>query len=263
MGTKKAHLLGAMEDRVGRILAANGGTLFLDEIGNLPMHLQAKLLAVLAQREVTPVGANKATPFNVRILAATNMPLTQLRDERRFRQDLLFRLNTVELNLPALRQRQEDILPIANMYLADYARKYAKDGIRLSPSLQDAFNAYSWPGNIRELKHAIERAVILCSGEELSLDDFQLQAVSPHINTPSAHVAEAGNHTADIMNDAATSTPPQQPAGGAGEQFNLEDIEKQTISKALKAYRYNISHAAKALGLTRAALYRRMEKHGL
>lgn len=261
-GHKKGAFTGAMEDRVGRILAANGGTLFLDEIGNLPMHLQAKLLAVLAQREVTPVGANKATPFNVRILAATNMPHTQLRDERRFRQDLLFRLNTVELNLPALRQRQEDIIPIANMYLADYARKYAKDGIRLSPSLQDAFNAYSWPGNIRELKHAIERAVILCSGDELGVDDFQLNTAPPVSDDHGTRTETNSGTTASSVNTVENPSSLQD-TQSTSEQFNLEDIEKQTISKALKAYRYNISHTAKALGLTRAALYRRMEKHGL
>lgn len=261
-GHKKGAFTGAMEDRVGRILAANGGTLFLDEIGNLPMHLQAKLLAVLAQREVTPVGANKATPFNVRILAATNMPHTQLRDERRFRQDLLFRLNTVEINLPALRQRQEDIIPIANMYLADYARKYAKDGIRLSPSLQDAFNAYSWPGNIRELKHAIERAVILCSGDELGVDDFQLNAAPPVSDSHGTSTETNSGTTASSVNTVENPSSLQD-TQSTSEQFNLEDIEKQTISKALKAYRYNISHTAKALGLTRAALYRRMEKHGL
>lgn len=261
-GHKKGAFTGAMEDRVGRILAANGGTLFLDEIGNLPMHLQAKLLAVLAQREVTPVGANKATPFNVRILAATNMPQTQLRDERRFRQDLLFRLNTVELNLPALRQRQEDIIPIANMYLADYARKYAKDGIRLSPSLQDAFNAYSWPGNIRELKHAIERAVILCSGDELGVDDFQLNTAPPVSDGHGTSTETNSGTTASSVNTVENPSSLQD-TQSTSEQFNLEDIEKQTISKALKAYRYNISHTAKALGLTRAALYRRMEKHGL
>lgn len=261
-GHKKGAFTGAMEDRVGRILAANGGTLFLDEIGNLPMHLQAKLLAVLAQREVTPVGANKATPFNVRILAATNMPHTQLRDERRFRQDLLFRLNTVELNLPALRQRQEDIIPIANMYLADYARKYAKDGIQLSPSLQDAFNAYSWPGNIRELKHAIERAVILCSGDELGVDDFQLNTAPPVSDGLGTSTETNSGTTASSVNTVENPSSLQD-TQSTNEQFNLEDIEKQTISKALKAYRYNISHTAKALGLTRAALYRRMEKHGL
>ncbi len=261
-GHKKGAFTGAMEDRVGRILAANGGTLFLDEIGNLPMHLQAKLLAVLAQREVTPVGANKATPFNVRILAATNMPHTQLRDERRFRQDLLFRLNTVEINLPALRQRQEDIIPIANMYLADYARKYAKDGIQLSPSLQDAFNAYSWPGNIRELKHAIERAVILCSGDELGVDDFQLNTAPPVSDGHGTSTETNSGTTASSVNTVENASSLQD-TQSTSEQFNLEDIEKQTISKALKAYRYNISHTAKALGLTRAALYRRMEKHGL
>lgn len=235
-GHKKGAFTGAMEDRTGRILAADGGTLFLDEIGNLPMHLQAKLLAVLAQRQVTPVGSNKALPFDVRIVAATNMSVDKLLDENTFRQDLLFRLNTVELSLPPLRERVEDIVPIAKMYLADYARKYGKEEVTLSDSVKQSFENYAWPGNIRELRHAVERAVILCSTKALNDSDFQLAKPKGQ---------------SKITQEQET------------EQFNLEEIEKQTISKALKVYRYNISHAAKALGLTRAALYRRMEKHGL
>ena len=251
-GHKKGAFTGAMDDRVGRILAADGGTLFLDEIGNLPMHLQAKLLAVLAQREVTPVGANKAIPFNVRILAATNMPLDQLQDEGQFRQDLLFRLNTVEVHVPPLRERLEDIIPIANLYLSDYAKKYAKEGLSLSPALQQAFCDYAWPGNIRELKHAVERAVILSENTVLNIEDLQLKKLT----IPSHASSNVDEHRGATMDKPSDSLP-------EADQFNLEEIEKQTIAKALKAYRYNISHAAKALGLTRAALYRRMEKYGL
>lgn len=263
-GHKKGAFTGAMEDRVGRILAANGGTLFLDEIGNLPMHLQAKLLAVLAQREVTPVGANKATPFNVRILAATNMPIEKLRDENRFRQDLLFRLNTVEVNLPALRERKEDIIPIAQQYLGEYARKYNKEGIQLTPELIHAFEHYAWPGNIRELKHAVERAVILCNSEKLNVHDFQLSQAPTTTATFTSHTSETGTLShANISMASPKITSDVNAHSALMAHFNLEEIEKVTIAKALKAYRYNISHAAKALGLTRAALYRRMEKHGL
>lgn len=241
-GHKKGAFTGATQDRVGRILAADGGTLFLDEIGNLPLHLQAKLLAVLAQREVTPLGANQGIAFNVRVVAATNMPLSQLRDPQHFRQDLLFRLNTVELQLPALKERPDDILPIARFYLEHYARKYQKADLALTNDAQLAMQNYAWPGNIRELRHALERAVILSQTSQLHPQDLQLVAGVPVAN-PS---------------EGMTTTQAEP-----GQEFNLEVIEKQTIEQALTTYGFNISHAAKALGLTRAALYRRMEKHGL
>lgn len=240
-GHKKGAFTGANEDRIGRLQAADGGTLFLDEIGNLPLHLQAKLLAVLSQRMVTPVGSNKAIPFNVRIIAATNMPNQQLRSEEHFRQDLLFRLNTVEITLPPLRQRHGDVLPIAEYYLQHYGRKYQKPELKLLPETQTAIEQYNWPGNIRELRHAIERAVILCQQPQISAADLQL--------IQEQHATQA-----------VISQPSVEPEV---EEFNLEVLEKQTITKALKTYHYNISHAAKALGLTRAALYRRMEKYGL
>jgi len=243
-GHKKGAFTGATEDRIGRLQAADGGTLFLDEIGNLPLHLQAKLLAVLSQRQVTPLGANKSVAFDVRIIAATNMPLVQLRNEASFRQDLLFRLNTVEITLPPLRERHGDILPIAKFYLEYYGRKYQKPDLQLGQAAITAINNYNWPGNIRELRHAIERAVILCQYDQLSSADLQLSQLQPS------------------ESEALTSRPAEAEPEQAAE-FNLEIIEKQTISQALKTYSYNISHAAKALGLTRAALYRRMEKYGL
>ena len=148
-GHRKGAFTGANSERVGRILAANGGTLFLDEIGNLPLHLQVKLLTVLAQRQVTPLGDNKAQAFDVRIVAATNLSKARLADESQFRQDLLFRLNTVELALPPLRERREDILPIAEHYLSHYARKYNKDVAGISDSGKRSLKEYDWPGNIR------------------------------------------------------------------------------------------------------------------
>ena len=235
-GHRKGAFTGATDDRLGRFQAANGGTLFLDEIGNLPLHLQAKLLSALEQRKVMPVGADKAQDVDVRIVAATNVPAEQLRDEDRFRQDLLFRLNTVEITVPPLRERRDDILPIARHYAALYARRYDKDGIAFSPDAERALVDYDWPGNVRALRHAIERAIILTSDKVLEPGDLQL------IETGTASVA------------APTPIPTV---------MNLDQMERDTIHRALVKHGFNISHAAKELGLTRASLYRRMEKHGL
>ncbi|MBL4630077.1 MAG: sigma-54-dependent Fis family transcriptional regulator [Paraglaciecola sp.] len=235
-GHKKGAFTGANEHRIGRLQAANGGTVFLDEVGNLPLHLQVKLLTILEQRKVTPLGSNKAIAFDVRVIAATNINKQDLSNESRFRQDLLFRLNTVEITLPPLRDRVADIEPIANHYIAFYSRKYNKTEKTISTDALNIIKQYAWPGNVRALRHAIERAIILSGSDQLSADDFQLSPVAqPAITQISATTDE----------------------------LNLDKVEKTTIETALKQYRYNISHTAKALGLTRAALYRRMEKHGL
>lgn len=239
-GHKKGAFTGAAQERIGRFQAANGGTLFLDEIGNLPLHLQAKLLTVLEQRTVTPLGTNKAIPFNVRIITATNVNKQTITDESHFRQDLLFRLNTVEINLPTLRERPEDIQLIAEHYLVLYSKKYNKPVTSISEQALNNMLAYSWPGNVRALRHAVERAVILSHSTQLSVDDFQLDYNLTSIDTMPAP-------------QAVTNT----------DELNLDKVEKSIIETALKKYRYNISHAAKALGLTRATLYRRMEKHEL
>lgn len=186
-----------------------------------------------------------------------------LTDERHFRQDLLFRLNTVELELPPLRQRREDILPIAQYYLEHYARKYNKKLIGLSDSAKQSLQAYEWPGNIRALRHAMERAVILSVEELLQPQDFQLAPVPPQAND-TVDIKDHGQHI-DAKATAATSfgSHSTTDSSDADIDFNLERREKETISQALRLHKYNISHASKALGLTRAALYRRMEKHGL
>nr|WP_241242368.1 sigma-54 dependent transcriptional regulator [Thalassotalea sp. G2M2-11] len=243
-GHKKGAFTGAHQDRIGRLQAANGGTLFLDEIGNLPLHLQAKLLTVLAQREVTPLGANTATPFDVRVICATNLSKAQLQDESIFRQDLLFRLNTVEILLPPLRERRQDIIPIAQYFIALYQKKYHKPELLVSDDVLTALEQQEWRGNIRALRHAIERAIILSETKQLTIEDFQLTAPT---------LGQNNNKAAELSHDGA-----QLPI-----ELNLEKIEKNTIALALKKHRYNISHTAKELGLTRAALYRRMEKHGL
>jgi DNA-binding NtrC family response regulator len=234
-GHLKGAFTGASGDRPGRFQAANGGTIFLDEVGNLPPHLQAKLLRVLEERTVTPVGADRPQAVDVRVIAATNVPMHVLHDRDHFRPDLLFRLNTVEIVVPPLRERRDDILPIARHYLERYARRYKKDDVAFSAAAEAALVAYDWPGNVRALRHAVERAVILAGGSVIEPGDLQLESVAE---------------------GAAASRP-------ESDSLNLDAVEKETIAAALRKHGFNISHAAKELGLTRASLYRRMEKHGL
>lgn len=238
-GHKKGAFTDAKADRMGRLQAAEGGTLFLDEIGNLPLHLQAKLLSALEQRQVTPVGGSEAVRIDVRVIAATNLPARQLADPAIFRQDLLFRLNTIEITLPPLRERRADMSDLVRHYLALYQRKYAQPGKPVTEEAMAALKDYDWPGNVRALRHAVERAVILSEGERYETADFSLPSTS----------------AAALQNDETTA---------AGETtLNLTELEKTAIERALRKHRFNISHAARELGLTRAALYRRMEKHGL
>ncbi len=236
-GHRKGAFTGAGEDRLGRFQAADGGTLFLDEIGNLPLHLQAKLLSVLEQRAVTPVGADRPQTFDVRVISATNTPIEHLRDADLFRPDLLFRLNTVEIMIPPLRERRDDILPIARHFAALYARKYAKAAHVFSTAAEEALLAYDWPGNVRALRHAVERAVILTRGDRIGPADLQL--------------------------DYPGAAPAPPPPTAIPTILNLDDMEKATIERALRKHGFNISRAAAELGLTRASLYRRMEKHGI
>jgi transcriptional regulator with PAS, ATPase and Fis domain len=236
-GHVKGAFTGAAGERIGRLKAADKSTLFLDEIGNLPLHLQPKLLTALEQREVVPVGANKPVPIDVRVIGATNVSPDQLTDEKRFRQDLLFRLNTIEIELPPLRQRPDDIAQLLDHYLRLYERKYDKVERQLPATVLDALTAHKWPGNVRALRHAAERAVIMAEGEQYRADDFPL----PRSAQPAAVATSAGDTTS----------------------LNLDQLEKQMIERALRMHHFNISLAAGELGLSRGALYRRMEKHGL
>ncbi len=235
-GHKKGAFTDAREDRTGRFEIASGGTLFLDEIGNLSLPLQAKLLSALQNRRILRIGANNPIPINIRLICATNMPLYNMVRENNFRQDLLYRINTVEIKLPALRERREDISLLANHFLGVYAKKYQKAGLQIAPSTLKQLEQYSWPGNIRELRHAVERAVILCDGDQLQLSDFILQGEAP----------KAKNNSQSIF-----------------DSFNLSQIERWAIRKALTKHQGNISKAADELGLTRAALYRRLAKYDL
>jgi len=235
-GHKKGAFTDASEDRLGRFQAADGGTLFLDEIGNLPLHLQAKILRVLEQRRVTPVGSDVSQEVDVRLVAATNIPAATLKNEDHFRQDLLFRLNTVEITVPPLRERRDDIIPIAKHYMAVYSQKYGGKNHVFSPEAEKALHDYDWPGNVRALLHAVERAVILSEDELIEPVDLQLDY-------------------SDVTTRSNIAVAPTI--------LNLDYLEKDTIQKALNKHGFNISRAANELGLTRASLYRRMEKHDI
>lgn len=233
-GHKKGAFTDAREDRAGRFEAAHGGTLFLDEIGNLSLPMQAKLLASLQNREIVRVGSNQPIPVDIRLICATNMPLYDMVREKTFRQDLLYRINTVEIHLPPLRAREGDIALLAGHFLKQYAKKYQKADLELHPAAIQKLEQYPWPGNIRELRHAIERAVILSERNVLTPGDFLLH--------PDFH---------------------QSPDFNADQTLNLEEMERKLIQKAMTKHQGNISKAADELGLTRAALYRRLEKHGM
>jgi two-component system response regulator HydG len=232
-GHVKGAFTDAREDRAGRFEIASGGTLFLDEICNLPLPLQAKLLTVLESRTVTRLGSNKSITINVRLVCATNMLIHEMITANKFRQDLLYRINTVELHIPPLRNRIEDIPLLAEHFLKIYCKKYSKPILRLSPATMKRLEKYYWPGNVRELQHAIERAIIMSDSQVLQPSDFFFPAP-------------------EAKGDALVF-----------EDYNLEDIEKIIIHKAISKYGGNITHAAKELGLSRASLYRRLGKYGL
>lgn len=234
-GHKKGAFTDAKEDRAGRFELANEGTLFLDEIGNLSMPLQAKLLTIIQNRRVSRVGSNKETPVNIRLICATNMPLYDMVKENRFRQDLLYRINTIEIEIPPLRERFEDIPLLANHFLKHYATKYGKQVSKISEAAFSRMHKHPWPGNIRELQHSLERAVILSNSNVLQPEDFNF----------SVSGAKEGDQQLNL------------------DQYNLEEVEKLLIRKVLKKYNGNITQAAGELGLTRSSLYRRLEKYGL
>lgn len=240
-GHKKGAFTDARDDRMGRFELADQGSLFLDELGNLPLALQSKLLSAIQQRQITPVGGNKAIDVNIRLICATNENLSQRVIDQGFRQDLLYRINTVELCLPALRERKSDIPLLVDYFLNHYGKKYKRACLTVPDKIMSALRDYAWPGNIRELQHAMERAVILSVDTTLSLSQLNLSAQQPV--PPDA-------------TDAATD-PRTVP------ELALVELELLAIKQALTRHDYNISHAAKALGLTRTSLYRRMEKHGI
>ena len=233
-GHVKGAFTDAKEDRAGRFEVASGGTIFLDEIGNLPPELQAKLLTVLQNRQVARVGSNKYKEIDIRLICATNTQIRKSVAEKKFRQDLLYRINTVEIQLPPLRERTEDILLLAEYFLSIYKKRYNKPGLQLGPLTIKKLENYDWPGNVRELQHSIERSIILSDSDVLQPSDFMLRPLE-----------ELDEQKVVFDN------------------YNLDEVEKTIIQKVLSNNDGNISKAAKELGLTRTSLYRRMEKYGL
>ncbi|MBC7922286.1 MAG: sigma-54-dependent Fis family transcriptional regulator [Ferruginibacter sp.] len=239
-GHAKGAFTDAKEDKPGRFELAAGGTIFLDEIGNLSLPLQAKLLTVLQSRKVRRVGANQEKAIDVRLICATNQPLHEMVHDHTFRQDLLYRINTVEIRVPALRERREDVPLLVDHFLRLYAKKYQKAGLRVEAPVIERLQKYDWPGNIRELQHAVERAVILTDGPVVSSADVLLSQVRP-------------------PNQQAGGRPPLREV----ETLTLEEVERRYLMELIGQNGGNVSKVAKALGMTRPALYRRINKHGL
>lgn len=231
-GYEKGAFTDARRDKPGRMEVATGGTLFLDEIGNLSMPMQAKLLTAIEKQQITRLGATRPISIDVRLICATNMNIRSMVEEGTFRQDLLYRINTIELHIPPLRERGNDIQLLADYFLTRYARKYKKEIKGLSRDARTKLQNYDWPGNVRELQHAIERAVILSDGQMLKPENFMLQ--------PSA--ARKKIET---------------------EELNLSILEKEAIERALRRADGNVTRAAELLGITRFALYRKLDKLGL
>lgn len=231
-GHLKGAFTDAREDRAGRFEIASGGTLFLDEIGNLPQSLQPKLLSVLQRREVTRIGSNRPVPVDIRLISATNRPVHELIDQGLFREDLLYRINTIQLEIPPLRERKEDIPLLLQFFLDKYTDKYGKPGCRADKTALDKLRQYNWPGNIRELQHMAEKAVILGEGKTLQANDFFVGSGSVHSIAIS-----------DIL--------------------DLNLLEKAAIRKAIDKNQGNITRAVKELGISRRALYYKLRKHDI
>lgn len=230
-GHKKGAFTDAKEDRIGRFEAGNGGTIFLDEIGNLSPALQSKLLQVLQNKTITRLGTNEPIEIDIRIICATNIPIKEMVAEGKFREDLLYRINTVELNVPKLSERRDDIPLLVSHFIEVYGKKYNKPKLNVQESAIKVLTTYDWPGNVREMQHALERAVIMADSETLAAEDFEF-----------------------LFKGKGDSQP---------EDYNLENLEEWAIRKAIEKYSGNISHASKELGLSRGAMYRRMEKYGI
>jgi DNA-binding NtrC family response regulator len=230
-GHVKGSFTDAKVDKAGRFEIADGGTLFLDEIGNLSLAMQAKLLTAIQNRQVNRVGSSKIVPFDVRLISATNMPLYDMIESGEFRQDLIYRINTVEIEIPPLRSRKEDIAVLVRHYLEILSNKYQKPGLTIAKSTQKELNDYHWPGNVRELQHAVERAVIMSKERKLETEDF-------------------------LISKRVRSTPNDG-------SLSVSAAEKQVIERAITESEGNMSKASEALGIGRTTLYRKIKKYGL
>ncbi|MCK4750949.1 MAG: sigma-54-dependent Fis family transcriptional regulator, partial [Bacteroidales bacterium] len=231
-GHRKGAFTDAKQDRDGRFMIASAGTLFLDEIGNLPLSLQSKFVSAIQNREVYPVGSSTPTPTDVRIVSATNMPLQEMIGQQRFREDLFYRINSIQIEIPPLRNRKEDIPLLSQFFLRKYSIQYQKHGLKLNDKALAKLKDHDWPGNIRELEHTIEKAVILSEQGSISAGHL-----FPRLSAAPTH------HRTDT--------------------FSLEENEKLLIERAVKTERGNISAAAKKLGINRSTLYQKMKKYGI
>ena len=230
-GHKKGAFTDAHSDRMGKMEAANNSTLFMDEIGNMPMHLQAKLLTALQNRNITRLGTNNPINIDIRLITATNRNLFEMSEKAEFRQDLLFRINTIHINIPPLRNRKEDIIPLAEMFLKRYSEKYKKDNVIISAAAEEKMLSHRWDGNIRELQHTIEKAVIMCDDNVINPEHLGLyQSVS-----------------SSSYDNGST----------------LEDVERRTIAEAINSNNGNLSLVAQKLGITRQTLYNKIKRYGL
>ena len=228
-GHKKGAFTDAHDDRTGKFLLADKGTLFLDEIGNLPLHLQSKLLSIIQKRVVTPVGSNKECPIDIRLIFASNRNLADMVKENLFREDLLYRINTIQIEVPPLRERKEDIDSLAHFFLMQYGKKYGKPDLRMNSHCLNKLRMHHWPGNVRELQHAIEKAVILCESEVVGPENFPFSSINE----------------------------------GQGEPETLEAMERKMILGALDKTNGNLTNAANQLGISRQTLYNKLKKYGL
>ena len=228
-GHVKGAFTDAREDRAGRFENAEQGTLFLDEIGNLSLSLQSKLLQAIQNREITRVGSNQAIPINIRLISATNKPIMQMIANQTFREDLYYRLNTITIEIPPLREREEDIPGLAEFFLKEYCQKYDKHYLKLTGKAMDKLLLYRWPGNIRELKHTMEKAVILSDSEQIMPENLYLC---------------------------------EEPGASPEDSYKLSDVEKRTIMDVLNKCRGNYSEAAKMLDISRTTLYAKLKKYG-
>ena len=229
-GHVKGAFTDAHADHVGKFEQADGGTLFLDEIGNIPLHLQAKLLRVLQNRTVTRVGSEKQIPVDIRLICATNMDLVKMVEEGRFREDLYYRINTMHISLPALRERADDILPLAERFLSMFAEKYRRSAISISPEAAELLKSHLWSGNVRELQNTVEKAVILSEGGVLKAEDLSLEK------------------------KATAKSAPRQ---------TLDEAEAQTIRDTMARCNGNLTLVAKELGISRPILYSKLKKYGI
>lgn len=236
-GHEKGAFTGANGQKVGRVEMANGGTLFLDEIGNLSAAMQQKLLTMIEKRQVTRLGSTKAIDVDIRLICATNAPIYKCVSDGTFRQDLLYRINTIELRTPPLRARDNDVVELSEFFVSKFAKKYNKKVPELGDDAKEMLLKHDWPGNVRELLHTIERAIVMCSGPKIGADNLMLNK----------------GDAADVATETKTEDIP----------LNLEELEKVAITKAIEKANGNLTQAAEILGITRYALYRKLEKSKL